>query len=436
MSDRLNGLREKHGQVIDKIEDLLAKAADEKRALTDAEKVELSELERDADRVEESIKAEQRLEARKAATAKPITGQRAAIPAQGRMRSGKLRAFKGEGGDERAYRFGMFAKAVLFGDEGAATWCKDNGVPILRAQGEGVNTAGGFLVPTEFSQDIIDLREEYGTFRAAMRPKPLKSDSATLPRRSGGITAYWVGENQQITESQKTWDQVQVVAKKLAALSRISTELAEDATIDIGDDLAQEMAYAFAKAEDAAGWNGDGTASYGGIRGVFTKIIDGTHTKSAINAASGHDTFAEIDKTDLENLMAPLPKYALGNAKWYVSQPGWALVFQALMAAAGGNTITDLSGKPVQSYLGYPVVIDQTLPTSTGSLVSLGMIGFGDLSKAVTFAERRGFTIKKSDDRYFEYDQIGIMCTERVDIVAHDLGDTSVAGPFNVLVGA
>lgn len=436
MSTRLNGLREKHGQVIDKIEALLAKAADETRALTDAEKTELADLEKDADRTEESIKVEARLEARKGATAKPVPGQRASVPAQSRLRVGKLRAFKGEGAEDLAYRAGRWAQAILFDNEKAAEWCRENGVSIAKAQSEGGNTAGGFLVPTEFNQAIIDLRETYGTFRQELTPVPMGSDSMTVPRRSGGVTAYWTGENAQITESQKTWDQVNLVAKKLAALTRMSTELDQDAVINIGDDLAAEMAYAFAKAEDAAGWNGDGTSTSGGIRGVFVKVIDGTHTKSAINAASGHDTFAEIDKTDLANLQAPLPKYALPNAKWYTSQVGWSLVFQALMAAAGGNTMTDLSGKPIPSYLGYPVVIDQSLPTSTGSLVNLGMIGFGDLSKAATMGERRGFTLKKSDDRYFEYDQIGIMGTERVDIVVHDLGDTTNAGPFNVLVGA
>jgi hypothetical protein len=52
----------------------------------------------------------------------------------------------------------------------------------------------------------------------------------------------------------------------------MSTELAEDAVISIADDLAQEMGYAFAVAEDAAGWTGDGTSTYGGIRGVKTKL--------------------------------------------------------------------------------------------------------------------------------------------------------------------
>jgi len=48
--------------------------------------------------------------------------------------------------------------------------------------------------------------------------------------------------------------------------------------------------------------------------------------------------------------------------------------------------------------------------------------------------ERRGITIKRSDHRYFENDQIGILGTERFDVNVHDMGDTVVAGPLVSLV--
>jgi HK97 family phage major capsid protein len=144
------------------------------------------------------------------------------------------------------------------------------------------------------------------------------------PAARGGVTAYWVGENARSPSRRRAGSQVQLVAKKLGALSRMSTELAEDAVISIADDLAQEMGYAFAVAEDAAGWTGDGTSTYGGITGVKTKlggVIGSGQFAGAVDGASGHDTFAEIDANDLANVMAKLPKYAETNAKWYCSQP-------------------------------------------------------------------------------------------------------------------
>ena len=77
-------------------------------------------------------------------------------------------------------------------------------------------------------------------------------------------------------------------------MTRMSTELAEDAAINVADDLAREMAYAFATAEDAAGWNGDGTSTYGGIMGMRTKFAAGVGSfVGAVDLTSGHDTFAD-----------------------------------------------------------------------------------------------------------------------------------------------
>ena len=38
-------------------------------------------------------------------------------------------------------------------------------------------------------------------------------------------------------------------------------------------------------------------------------------------------------------------------------------------------------------------------------------------------------------ERYAEYRQVGIIATERMDIVVHGLGDTSDAGPIVALIG-
>lgn len=437
MSARLIALREAQGATHDKMEALLKKASDETRDLNDEEAQVFDDLQKEFDVGKVSIAREEKVEAIKADLAKPVAipgnGPKEKAPASVKIRYGRLKSFKSE---DDAYKSGMFCRAAFFGDVKSAEWCREHGVPIVKAAGETVGSTGGYLVPTEFSQAVIDLREEYGTFRGSCRLIPMGSDSMTIPRRAGGLTAYFPGENGEITASDKSWAQVALNAKKLAALSRMSTELAEDAIISIADDLAQEMAYAFAQKEDDCGWNGTGTSAYGNITGVRTRIIDGTHTTSAKDAASGHDTFAEIDVADLTTIMAVLPKYAEKNAKWYCSQPAWALVFQRLVAASGGVTMGEMTGgKPTRSYLGYPVTIDQSLPTSTGDLSDVAMLLFGDLALAATMGERRGITVKTSNERYFEYDQIGIQATERIDINVHDLGDNTTAGPLIALIG-
>lgn len=435
------------GTIAKNMEDLLAKASAENRDLNDDETKSFADLEKDAEAIAASIKdldekiaREKRLEAARAASATPVNvpgnQARATVPAQARYRSGKLKAFKGDTAQEDAYTSGMFLRATMFGDHSAAEWCKERGIGVTKAHSEGSNTAGGFLVPTQFETAIIDLRETYGTFRSLLPVLPMASDSMTVPRRTGGLTAYFTTEAQAFTESEKAWGQVQLTAKKFAVLTKMSDELSEDAVISIADDLASEIAYAFARKEDDCGWNGDGTSNFGGIVGVKARFVAGLGTfVGAVDAGTGRDTFAEINADDLNNVIARLPKYAEPTARWYCSQQAWALVFQRLLAASGGNSIMDLNGKPARSYLGYPIVIDQSLPTTTGDLSDVPMLYFGDLSLAAKMGDRRGVRLKTLDQLYAAQGQIGIIADERFDIAVHDIGDTTTAGPLVALMG-
>lgn len=355
-------------------------------------------------------------------------------------RNCQLRAFTNgtrQENEENAYIAGQWVRAFIMGNHSAERVLINKFGINTRAHSEGVNTAGGFLVPTQMEQAYIDLKESYGVFRRHVNVLPMATDTATIPRRTSGLTAYFIGENSEATASDTAWDQVQLVAKKVAVLTKVSSELDEDAIINLGDMITREVAQAHALLEDTCGFTGAGTAAHGSIRGLTT-LFDanvGSYT-GAVDATSGHDTFAEVDTDDLARLMGTLPEYAaMGDCAFYCSRPCAELVFGALKASAGGNTMTDLNGKVVPSYLSYPIRISQLLPTSTGTINNTTMLLFGDLSMAATMGARRGLRLKRSEDRYLEFDQIGILATQRFDIVIHDIGSTSAAGPIVALMG-
>ena len=342
----------------------------------------------------------------------------------------KLRAFKGPNAERDAFHCGMWLAAIS-GNERAARWCATHNIQV-RAMSEGVNTQGGVLVPTILAQRIIDQREEHGVFRQHAFIEPMSSDVVDISRQTSGLTPVFVGEGVSITESTSAWDAVKLVAKKLAAETRTSSELEEDAMINLADRFAIDVGKGFAEKEDQCGFNGTGTSTFGGIFGLTEKIDDGTHTASIITTST-LDSFAEVTNDELTKMVGALPEFAQENAKWFCSRVGWAAVFQRLAVAGGGNTIQTLTGPKIErSYMGYPIVISQVLPTSTAATGLNGDIAFllGDLSLSSTMGTRRDITLKRSEEKHWSTDEIAYKATERFEIVNHNLGDTSDAGPM------
>lgn len=431
---KIHELRQQLSKAVDELEAMAGKSEAEgfKQDVYDALKDNtIPELQKRIKQLEDAQKIA-------ASLAAPVPGQDRLTPSAppsahklfGSLKNFKDREIAGQTvrAVDQAYAAGMWFKATIFGNAEAIDWCKSRGVPVTKAQGEGVDSAGGFLVPEELLANIIVLREQFGVFRQECQVIPMGSDTLNWPRRVGGLTAYFTGENTAVTESQASWDNVNLTAKKLGALTRMSNEIAEDAVVSIADWLVGEIAYAFALKEDDAGFNGDGTSNFGGIRGVTQIFVDGSH--SAGQYATSSATLTSLTVADFTGVMGKLPQYALPGAKWYMSQQMFYTAAGTVLAKAGGNTIATLATDPMNPrLLGFPVKIAQKLPIAAPGSGKVQFL-FGDLSKSSALGERRGVTIRRSDHRYFENDQIGILGTERFDINNHDLGDTTNAGPL------
>ena len=335
---------------------------------------------------------------------------------------GRLRAFKSV---DEAYRFGRWAMACM-GSKKSAQWCADHDVLVTKGHIEGSNTAGGFLVPDEFENSLINLRDQYGVFRANARIVPMSSDVKRMPRRTGTVTAFFVGEAAAGTQSQQAFDSVNLVAKKLMVLTKISSELNEDNVVALGDDLANEIAYGFAKKEDECGFDGDGTSTYGGIVGL----------KNAIGAGGTQDTspavttLATLTLSDLRRVVGKLATWADGpNTKWFMKRSVWNNAFLRLAEGANGNMLGDIQEGPGSlQFMGYPVVLTEAYTVSESDNGTYAF--FGDLSLAAYLGDRRSTTVEFSNSALnaFEQDELVVRGTERFDINVANVGDASVAG--------
>lgn len=413
----------------------------EGRSLTDDELTAEAEDAARCKELENTIQARQAVKleaAKKFATVKRQDDPQASgvlIP-DGRIetirRTGKLKNFRGKDADIRAYRAGQWFLANVFGTESVERIVgADTRQAIARAKQWTVENAlsttgkGSALVPDELSQMIIDLKEEYGVFSRYSRREPMIADTKNVPRRTAGLTAYFGTDNSTLTASEANWDRIELVAKKLYALCKYSSEVNEDSIVDMADVLAGEIAYAFANKEDECGFNGTGTSTYGGIKGL-ANVAAG----SIATAASGNTSFETLDLADFEAAVGKLPAYPGLRPAWFIHKTGYWASMARLMDAAGGNTVMNLGNGPETTFLGIPVVFSQVLNSTLGADTSAIKAYVGDLSMATTMGVRRDITISVSEERYWDEDAIGIKGTQRFDIRCHELGTASAAGPI------
>lgn len=338
----------------------------------------------------------------------------------------------------KAVGFGHWMRAALTHDEGSLKFCKSNGYEVKAAAGNS-NSTGGALVPVQFDSDIISLITKYGVFPQYSKTRYMTGDTLIVPRRTGGLTAYFTKENDALTASGKSWDNVQLTARKLSCLAKYSSEIAEDAIIAMGNDFAMEIAQAFAQKIDGCGFIGDGSSTYDGISGATTKLkaVDGTIANiKGLQVASGN-LYSEVTLADLNGVKARLPEFARmrGNVAWFCSRAFFAGVMEKLMMATGGITPAMVAtGAENFPFMGFPVVITEAMPTTEAN--SQVCVLLGDLALASSYGDRRGLTIALSEHANFENDQWTIRGTTRFDINVHDVGNTTAAGPLVGLITA
>jgi HK97 family phage major capsid protein len=413
-------------------------------AASEARQARYDELLAKAERIKSAIAKEEARQAKKAELMKVLNRAAPAVEVAEKARvepvayRGRLRAFESP---EVAHRCGQWLKAH-FGDPSARQWCRDNLGTEYRDLGGQVQSLGGSLVFQDFSNTIIRLVETFGVSMSLAQRVTMSSDTLLVPKRLTGVTGYWIGENTTIETSDPTATMVQLVVKKLAIATKVSNELLADNAISVADWLAQEYATEMAARIDDAFFNGTGTSSFGGIRGL-AQIDDGTHTASVVSAAASNTSVAALDIDDYLKALAKVPRYAIGTSAFYMHPSVYHNSVQRMMlssgtqgsgtigALSGGNTAANLAQGTPNTFLGLPVVwVLKMDPTpATGEIAAY----VGDLSLSSIMATKSDMQVASSTDRYFEADQTAFRAIQRLDINHHSLGDTSDAGPVVAL---
>ena len=213
-----------------------------------------------------------------------------------------------------AARF-MRAIAAGRGDTGRAAsfarkeWGEDG--EVMKALEASDAVSGGVLIPTQWSGEVIELLKEATVFRS-MQPRivPMPTGSMQMSKLTGGATAGYIGESQNLPVSEQAFGQVNLTWKKLAVLVPVSNDLLRFNTEGADAIVRDDCVGAMATREDQAFLRDDGTE--------FTP-------KGIRNWVPAANTFDANATVNLTNVTADLAAQILllREAHCRFLRPGW-----------------------------------------------------------------------------------------------------------------
>ncbi len=346
---------------------------------------------------------------------------------------------------ESAQAFGSWARVTLarskneehkrFGEDmdTLKRWGQKTGVTYS-------NTAGGATVPQEFMASLIWRTEQYGAARKVANVVRMSRDNMIVPRKTGIISMSFTQEASAPTAQDNSYDSVELTARKAMALVQVSNEWLEDSAINVADDYANSFAEAQAITEDQCLFLGDGSATYGGFRGLNVALPGGS---TATSAASGAYLTAaawsaytlgtfNVGMGSVQNVKNSRCVF-VGSRQFY-HQVCVRLDKQATQFKdAGASAVAGFNGADA-SFLGFPYIFSQVMPTASSS--NARSCYFGDISSIAMLGDRRDLRVEVSMDRYFDSDSTGIRATARIAVNVHGDGRDSTVGPVACFLGS
>lgn len=344
---------------------------------------------------------------------------------------------------ERAFGFGnYFVGHVLALDprvpDTIKAKCREDYAKWLSRQKAGAymtfpTAAGGALTGTQFSSDIFQQMKEYGVAMRECEVVEMSEGEWSGLTASGELDVYFPDEGGTVNPTRQNLANIRLRAKKAMAMTFMTREIRQDSIANLGDHVAREFARAFAKKVDACVFLGDGTSTYGKMLGI-THIFGSAATTNA-RSVTGGDTTVSHTLPNLIELIAKLPVFARGNAKFYGDPSILALTFTRLGLAQMGSNAAEFDGRATYGVtgLGRPLVPVNVMNSNANTGGDVVDILFGDLRQTVIIGRRQDLIIESSLDHKFDEDKIALKGTMRFDTNVRGLGSAAAAGSMVAL---
>jgi len=268
-----------------------------------------------------------------------------------------------------------------------------SGLQVTNAQGEGSSAAGGYLVPSGFRQKLVEVRKSFGGFAPEAdsfdsgNGAPIEYPTLDDTANTGGITA----ESAAITSGNDlVFGTVNLGAYKYTSAGagsnlplRVPVELLQDAAFDIEGLVSRALGMRIARAQAAHWITGTGVGQPLGV------------LASSLTSDNDLDVADTVDYDDLMDTYDLLDAAYEPNAKWLMKKNTWSQI-RGIVDTNGRPIVQDsttgITGTPQKSLLGFPVVIDEGVPTLSSAAITYP-IAFGDFREAYVIRRVSGLAI-------------------------------------------
>jgi HK97 family phage major capsid protein len=276
----------------------------------------------------------------------------------------------------------------------------------VRALGVGTTTAGGYTVPLEFRDTLIETMKLVSSVRSVA--DHISTDSGvSLPwptmDDTGNVGAI-LAENTQVTQQDIVFGTNQLNAYMYTSkLVLVSLQLLNDAGFSIDQKLPVWLGRRIGRIQNQHFTTGTGSSQPNGL------VTGGTVGKTGLTGQT-----LTIIYDDLVDMIDSLDAYYLAspNNQWMVSQALRKVV----------RKIKDTQGRPLwepslqvgqpDSLLGYGLVLNNDMPAPGANAKSLA---FGDFEQGYIVRDVNDIQVLRLTERYADFLQVGFLAFERSD---------------------
>ena len=273
------------------------------------------------------------------------------------------------------------------------------GVPLAtlsadeqKAMQAGSDPDGGYLLPASSMGRVVGKIYEQSIMRQLASVQSISTDKIEGLVDNGEADAGWVSElGSRSDTTTPTLGKWEIQAHEMYAMPKASQKILDDAATDVEMWLAGKIANKFARVEGTAFWQGTGTGQPRGLAAYTTAATgDATRTwgeiEHVVSGANGAFHTTQFDP--VHTLMGAFKDQYLNNAT-FVMRRAVRTAARTLKESTTNRYLWEPGlqvGAP-ERFMGYPVRVDEYMPTlATGSL----SLAFGDFREAYQIVDRTG----------------------------------------------